>query len=81
MNIYFSQKFTNFQKKDIKLEFSKKITKNEKIFLKLLFFKIVSDSYFLEKAEIRFEEILSIPEFSSINNFNIYKLYKYKRKI
>ena len=70
MNIYFSQKFTNFQKKDIKLEFSKKITKNEKIFLKLLFFKIVSDSYFLEKAEIRFEEILSIPEFSSINNFN-----------
>ena len=70
MNTYFSQKFTNFQKKDIKLEFSKKITKNEKIFLKLLFFKIVSDSYFLEKAEIRFEEILSIPEFSSINNFN-----------
>ena len=81
MNTYFSQKFTNFQKKDIKLEFSKKITKNEKIFLKLLFFKIVSDSYFLEKAEIRFEEILSIPEFSSINNFNIYKLYKDERKI
>ena len=69
MNIYFSHKFTNLQKKDIKLEFSKKITKDEKIFLKLLFFKIVSDSTFLEKAEIRFEEILSIPEFSSINNF------------
>ena len=69
MNIYFSHKFTNLQKKDIQLEFSKKITKDEKIFLKLLFFKIVSDSTFLEKAEIRFEEILSIPEFSSINNF------------
>ena len=54
MNIYFSHKFTNLQKKDIKLEFSKKITKDEKIFLKLLFFKIVSDSTFLEKAEIRF---------------------------
>ena len=38
MNIYFSHKFTNLQKKDIKLEFSKKITKDEKIFLKLLFF-------------------------------------------
>ena len=68
MNIYFSQKFTNFQKKDIKLEFSKKITKNEKIFLKLLFFRIISDSLFLKKAEIRFEEILSTLEFDSIDN-------------
>ena len=77
MNIYFSHKFTNLQKKDIQLEFSKKITKDEKIFLKLLFFKIVSDSTFLEKAEIRFEEILSIPEFSSINNFTSFlKLYQ-----
>jgi len=40
MNIYFSQKFTNFQKKDIKLEFSKKITKNEKIFLISKLFQI-----------------------------------------
>ena len=31
MNIYFSHKFTNLQKKDIKLEFSKKITKDESI--------------------------------------------------
>ena len=68
MNIYFSEKFTNFQS-NIKLEFSKKITKNEKIFLKLLFFRIVSDSSFLEKAEIRFEELLSTLEFSSIDNF------------
>ena len=68
MNIYFSEKFTNFQS-NIKLEFSKKITKNEKIFLKLLFFRIVSDSSFLEKAEIRFEELLSTLEFSSINDF------------
>lgn len=68
MNIYFSEKFTNFQS-NIKLEFSKKITKNEKIFLKLLFFRIVSDSLFLEKAEIRFEELLSTLEFSSINDF------------
>ena len=68
MNIYFSEKFTNFQS-NIKLEFSKKITKNEKIFLKLLFFRIVSDSSFLEKTEIRFEELLSTLEFSSINDF------------
>ena len=51
MNIYFSHKFTNLQKKDIKLEFSKKITKDEKIFLKLLFFKIVSDSTFWKKLK------------------------------
>lgn len=56
----------------LSLNFQKKITKNEKLFLKLLFFKIVSDSSFLEKAEIRFEEILSIPEFSSINDFTIF---------
>ena len=68
MNIYFSEKFTNFQS-NIKLDFSKKITKNEKIFLKLLFFRIVSDSSFLERAEIRFEELLSTLEFSSINDF------------
>ena len=37
MNIYFSQKFTNFQKKDIKLEFSKKITKKLKSDLKKFF--------------------------------------------
>ena len=68
MNIYFSEKFTNFQS-NIKLEFSKKITKNEKNFFKLLFFRIASDSSFLEKAEIRFEELLSILEFPSINDF------------
>ena len=62
MNIYFSEEFTNLQT-NIKLEFSKKITKNEKIFLKLLFFRIISDSLFLKKAEIRFEEILSTLEF------------------
>ena len=68
MNIYFSEKFTNFQS-NIKLKFSKKITKNEKNFFKLLFFRIASDSSFLEKAEIRFEELLSILEFPSINDF------------
>ena len=67
MNIYFSEEFTNLQI-NIKLEFSKKITKNEKIFLKLLFFRIISDSLFLKKAEIRFEEILSTLEFDSIDN-------------
>ena len=67
MNIYFSEEFTNFQT-NIKLEFSKKITKNEKIFLKLLFFRIISDSLFLKKAEIRFEEIFSTLEFDSIDN-------------
>lgn len=67
MNIYFSEEFTNLQT-NIKLEFSKKITKNEKIFLKLLFFRIISDSLFLKKAEIRFEEIFSTLEFDSIDN-------------
>ena len=67
MNIYFSEEFTNLQT-NIKLEFSKKITKNEKIFLKLLFFRIISDSLFLKKAEIRFEDILSTLEFDSIDN-------------
>ena len=67
MNIYFSEEFTNLQT-NIKLEFSKKITKNEKIFLKLLFFRIISDSLFLKKAEIRFEEILSTLEFDSNDN-------------
>ena len=67
MNIYFSEEFTNLQT-NIKLEFSKKITKNEKIFLKFLFFRIISDSLFLKKAEIRFEEILSTLEFDSIDN-------------
>ena len=68
MDIYFSEKFTNL-KNTINLKFSKKITKNEKNFFKLLFFRIASDSSFLEKAEIRFEELLSILEFPSINNF------------
>ena len=68
MDIYFSEKFTNL-KNTINLKFSKKITKNEKNFFKLLFFRIASDSSFLEKAEIRFEELLSILEFSSINDF------------
>ena len=69
MDIYFSEKFTNL-KNTINLKFSKKITKNEKNFFKLLFFRIASDSSFLEKAEIRFEELLSILEFPSINDFN-----------
>ena len=68
MDIYFSEKFTNL-KNTINLKFSKKITKNEKNFFKLLFFRIASDSLFLEKAEIRFEELLSILEFPSINDF------------
>ena len=68
MDIYFSEKFTNL-KNTINLKFSKKITKNEKNFFKLLFFRIASDYSFLEKAEIRFEELLSILEFPSINNF------------
>lgn len=68
MDIYFSEKFTNL-KNTINIKFSKKITKNEKNFFKLLFFRIASDSSFLEKAEIRFEELLSILEFSSINDF------------
>ena len=68
MDIYFSEKFTNL-KNTINLKFSKKITKNEKNFFKLLFFRITSDSSFLEKAEIRFEELLSILEFPSINDF------------
>lgn len=68
MDIYFSEKFINL-KNTINLKFSKKITKNEKNFFKLLFFRIASDSSFLEKAEIRFEELLSILEFPSINNF------------
>ena len=71
MNIYFSEEFTNLQT-NIKLEFSKKITKNEKIFLKLLFFRIISDSLFLKKAEIRFEEILSTLEFDSIDNLTTF---------
>ena len=68
MDIYFSEKFTNL-KNTINLKFSKKITKNEKNFFKLLFFRIASDSSFLEKAEIRFEELLSILKFPSINDF------------
>jgi len=68
MDIYFSEKFTNL-KNTINLKFSKKITKNEKNFFKLLFFRIASDSSFLEKAEIRFEELLSILAFPSINDF------------
>ncbi len=68
MDIYFSEKFTNL-KNTINLKFSKKITKNEKNFFKLLFFRIASDSSFLEKAEIRFEDLLSILEFPSINDF------------
>ena len=68
MDIYFSEKFTNL-KNTINLKFSKKITKNEKNFFKLLFFRIASDSSFLEKAEIRFEELLPILEFPSINDF------------
>lgn len=68
MDIYFSEKFTNL-KNTINLKFSKKITKNEKNFFKLLFFRIASDYSFLEKAEIRLEELLSILEFPSINNF------------
>ena len=68
MDIYFSEKFTNL-KNTINLKFSKKITKNEKNFFKLLSFRIASDSSFLEKAEIRFEELLSILEFPSINDF------------
>ena len=68
MDIYFSEKFTNL-KNTINLKFSKKITKNEKNFFKLLFFRIASDSSFLEKAEIRFEELLSILNFPSINDF------------
>ena len=71
MNIYFSEEFTNLQI-NIKLEFSKKITKNEKIFLKLLFFRIISDSLFLKKAEIRFEEIFSTLEFDSIDNLTTF---------
>ena len=71
MNIYFSEEFTNLQT-NIKLEFSKKITKNEKIFLKLVFFRIISDSLFLKKAEIRFEEILSTLEFDSIDNLTTF---------
>ena len=71
MNIYFSEKFTNL-KNTINLKFSKKITKNEKNFFKLLFFRIASDSSFLEKAEIRFEELLSILEFPSINDFTLF---------
>ena len=68
MDIYFSEKFTNL-KNTINLKFSKKITKNEKNFFKLLFFRIASDSSFLEKAEIRFEDLLSILDFPSINDF------------
>ena len=68
MDIYFSEKFTNL-KNTINLKFSKKITKNEKNFFKLLFFRIASGPSFLEKAEIRFEELLSILEFPSINDF------------
>ena len=71
MDIYFSEKFTNL-KNTINLKFSKKITKNEKNFFKLLFFRIASDSSFLEKAEIRFEELLSILEFPSINDFTAF---------
>ena len=71
MDIYFSEKFTNL-KNTINLKFSKKITKNEKNFFKLLFFRIASDSSFLEKAEIRFEELLSILEFPSINDFSLF---------
>ena len=68
MDIYFSEKFTNL-KNTINLKFSKKITKNEKNFFKLLFFRIVSDYSFLEKVEIRFEELLPILEFPSIHDF------------
>jgi initiator repB protein len=68
MDIYFSEKFTNL-KNTINLKFSKKITKNEKNFFKLLFFRIASDPSFLEKSEIRFEELLSILKFPSINDF------------
>ena len=71
MDIYFSEKFTNL-KNTINLKFSKKIIKNEKNFFKLLFFRIASDSSFLEKAEIRFEELLSILEFPSINDFTLF---------
>lgn len=71
MDIYFSEKFTNL-KNTINLKFSKKITKNEKNFFKLLFFRIASDYSFLEKAEIRFEELLPILEFPSIHDFTTF---------
>ena len=58
-----------YMKLQVLRKWEQKITKNEKIFLKLLFFKIISNSSFLDNAEIRLDEINATPEFSSITDY------------
>ncbi|MBF4805823.1 MAG: replication initiation protein, partial [Pseudoleptotrichia goodfellowii] len=70
--IYFSETYTNTEQKNINLEFSKKITKNEKTFLKLIFFKIISDFSLLENMKIKLEELSNNTEFSSITDYSLF---------
>ena len=70
--IYFSETYTNIGQKNIKLEFSKKITKNEKTFLKSIFFKIISDFSLLENMKISLEELGNNPELSSIDDYSLF---------
>ncbi|MDO5089404.1 MAG: replication initiation protein [Leptotrichiaceae bacterium] len=68
-DIYFSQSIINSVKNDININFSKKITKKERLFLKLIFFKIISNPKSLNKLEIELNEMVSVLELSSIEDF------------
>ncbi len=75
-DIYFSKTITSGEESEITLKFSKKLLKKEKFFLKLLFFKIISNPNSLDKIELELNDMIqtlnidSFEEFSSfINNF------------
>ena len=75
-DIYFSQNIINNVKNDINLNFSKKMSKKEKLFLKLLFFKIISDSKSLNKLEIEINEMVLTLQLYSIDEFeNFLKIF------
>jgi len=71
-NIYFSQNIVNNVKSDINLKFSKITTKKERLFLKLLFFKIISYPESLNKLEIELNEIITTLNLDSVKDFNIF---------
>ena len=71
-NIYFSQNIVNNVKNDINLKFSKITTKKERLFLKLLFFKIISYPESLNKLEIELNEIITTLNLDSVKDFNIF---------
>ncbi|BBM36133.1 replication initiation protein [Pseudoleptotrichia goodfellowii] len=81
-DIYFSQNIINTVKNDINLNFSKKMSKKERLFLKLLFFKIISNSKSLNKLEIEINEMILTLQLSSIDEFeNFLKILAEKRII